>query len=191
MDDILFRQASRLEDEFFAKQDAVLIEQRKKLVAMERTQAALTSISGIRNETILKKLVELNIQPDLLATLTLVPLVEVAWADGEVQEKERKAILTSAIKAGMSQGSIDYTILEEWLKKNPPKSLLTAWIHYIAGLCETLTPAERDNLKHTLLDQARTVAEAAGGFMGLVSPISSKEKVILEKMAAAFDGVKA
>lgn len=190
MDDILIRQASRLEDEFFAKQDAILIEQRRKLAAMERTQSALASISGIRNAAILKKLVELEIQPDLLATLALVPLVEVAWADGEIQDNERKAILDSATKTGMSKGSIDYTILEEWLKKNPPKSLLTAWIHYVEGLCETLTPEECDNLKHNLLDQARTVAESAGGFLGLVSPISRKEQAVLDQMAAAFGGNK-
>ncbi|MEI8140490.1 MAG: hypothetical protein WCI03_11570 [bacterium] len=186
MDEILTRQASRLEDEFFAKKDAILIEQRKKLLAMEHTQAALTAVSGIRNEAILKKLVELNIHPDLLATLTLVPLVEVAWADGEIQEGERKAILAGASKIGMSHGSIDYTILEEWLKQSPPKSLLTAWIHYIEGLCETLTPAESENLKNTLLAQAHAVAESAGGFLGLTSPISNKEKTILDQMTAAF-----
>lgn len=191
MDEILIRQASRLEDEFFAKQDAVLIEQRKKLLAMERTQAALTAVSGIQNEAVLKKLMELNIYPDLLATLMLVPLVEVAWADGEIQDNERKAILAGASKIGMNQGSIDYTILEEWLKKSPPKSLLTAWIHYIEGLCESLTPAERENLQKNLLDQARSVAASAGGFLGLVSPISSKEKAILDQMTAAFAKGKA
>ncbi|MEI7880889.1 MAG: hypothetical protein WCI95_08450 [bacterium] len=191
MDEILIRQASRLEDEFFAKQDAVLIEQRKKLLAMERTQAALTAVSGIQNEAVLKKLMELNIYPDLLATLILVPLVEVAWADGEIQDNERKAILAGASKIGMKQGSVDYTILEEWLKQSPPKSLLTAWIHYIEGLCESLAPVERENLKQNLLDQARSVAESAGGFLGLVSPISSKEKAILDQMTAAFAKGKA
>ncbi len=187
MDEILTRQALRLEDEFFAKQDAILIEQRKKLLAMEHTQAALTAVSGIRNEAILKKLVELNIHPDLLATLALVPLVEVAWADGEIQPNERKAILEGASKIGMSQGSVDYTILEEWLKQSPPKSLLTAWIHYVEGLCEVLTDDERDKLKSNLLHHAQTVAESAGGFLGLISPISSKEKALLAQMAAAFE----
>lgn len=191
MDEILIRQASRLEDEFFAKKDAILIEQRKKLIAMEHTQAALTAVSGIRNETILKKLVELNIHPDLLATLTLVPLVEVAWADGEIQENEREAILKGASKIGMGQGSIDYTILKEWLKIRPPQSLLTAWIHYVEGLCETLTPAECETLKNNLLDHARSVAESAGGFLGIVSPISGKERDILDKMQAAFTQRKA
>ncbi len=191
MDEILLKHALRLEDEFFAKKDAILIEQRKKLMEMERTQVALTAISGITNKAILAKLVELNIHPDLLATLALVPLVEVAWADGKIQDDERKAILDGASKIGMSQGSVDYTILEEWLKTSPPKSLLTAWIHYVEGLCETLSPSECDSLKHNLMDQARRVAESAGGFLGLLSPISGKEKEILAQMEAAFSVKKA
>jgi hypothetical protein len=190
MDDLLIRQASRLEDEFFAKKDAILIEQQKKLLAMEHTQAALTAVSGIRNETILKKLVELNIHPDLLATLAMVPLVEMAWADGKIQEDERAAILNGASKIGMGKGSVDYTILDEWLKTKPPESLLTAWVLYIEGLCDRLTPEECDTLKTTLIGYARKVAESAGGFLGLVSPISSKEQAMLDKLSAAFTGGK-
>lgn len=190
MDDLLSRKASRLEDEFFAKQDAILIEQRKKLMAMERTQAALTAVSGIKNEAILKKLIELNIAPELLATLAMVPLVEVAWADGEVQDKERQAILAGASKIGMTQGSVDYTILEEWLKSRPPATLLPAWIVYIEGLCEALGQTERKNLQQILIGYARKVAEAAGGFLGLVSPISTREQTIIDKMSAAFEARK-
>lgn len=191
MDDLLQRQASRLEEEFFAKKDAILIEQQKKLLAMEHTQAALTAVSGIRNEVVLKKLVALDIHPDLLATLALVPLVEMAWADGKIQENERTAILQGASNIGMGKGSIDYTLLDEWLKIKPPDSLLTAWVLYIEGLCERLTPEECESLKTTLIGYARKVAEAAGGFLGLGSPISSQEQALLDKLTAAFTGGKA
>jgi hypothetical protein len=191
MDDLLQRHAARLEDEFFAKKDAILIEQQKKLMAMEHTQAALTAVSGIRNEVVRKKLVALDIHPDLLATLALVPLVEMAWADGKIQENERTAILNGASKIGMSKGSIDYTLLDEWLKIKPPASLLTAWVLYIEGLCDQLTPGEREELKTTLLGYTRQVAEAAGGFLGLTSAISDQEQAMLDKLTAAFTGGKA
>ena len=187
MDELLAKKALVLEDEFFAKQDAILIEKLRELEQMERTQKALSQVSGITNEAILKHLVELNIHPDLLATLALVPLVEVAWADGEVQADERKAILAGSVRLGMGPASVDYALLEEWLKQKPPAKMLDAWIVYIRGLCEVLSPNERTGIKVAFLARARQVAEAAGGFLGLTSKISGKEEAMLNKLESAFE----
>lgn len=186
MDEVLSQQGRLLEDEFFAKKDAILIEKLRELETMERTQKALSQVSGITNEAILKHLVELDIHPDLLATLALVPLVEVAWADGEVHDDERKAILTGSTSLGMGPSSVDYVLLEEWLKHKPPAKMLNAWIVYIRGLCEVLSPDERREIKTTFLTRARHVAEAAGGFLGLTSKVSSKEEAMLKQLESAF-----
>ena len=190
MDEVLTRQGRRLEDEFFAKQDALLIEKLRELERMEHTQKALAAVSGITNEHILKRLVELEIHADLLASLAVVPLVETAWADGVVQEKERHAILKSAEGTGFGRGTVDYALLEEWLNLRPPPAMLEAWVHYIRGLCEVLTPEECTELKTNLLSRAREVAEAAGGFLGLTSKVSPEEKTVIARMEAAFDTTK-
>ncbi|MEI8351807.1 MAG: hypothetical protein WCG36_05785 [bacterium] len=186
MDDILLKNGRLLEDEFFSKKDAILIEQLRQLQRMEQTQKALSEVSGITNKAVLKHLVDLDIHPDLLATLALVPLVEVAWADGEIQTDERKAILEGSVKLGMGPGSVDHTLLKEWLKQKPSPKMLDAWIAYVRGLCEVLTPPERNALRDTFLTRARHVAEAAGGFLGLTSKISSEEEAMLKKLASAF-----
>ena len=176
----------QLEDLFFAENDAKLIAKHKELIRMERTQQALTDVSGITNRDILRRLVELEINPDLLASLVVVPLVEVAWADGQIQTAERKAILDGAAGVGVGRGTVDFELLEEWLTQRPPPALLEAWVHYIAGLCEVLSPEERANLKSGLLVRALSVAEAAGGFLGLVSKVSEAEQAVLDRMAKAF-----
>jgi hypothetical protein len=86
----------------------------------------------------------------------------------------------------MGRASIDYALLEEWLKQKPPAKMLEAWIVYIRGLCEVLTPAERNEIKSIFLARARAVAEAAGGFLGLTSRISGQEAAMLTKLASAF-----
>jgi hypothetical protein len=186
MDDFLARKARLLEDEFFAKQDAILIKKLQELERMERTRKALSAVSGITNEAVLNHLVELEIHADLLATLALVPLVEVAWADGSIDAKERKAILDGSTRLGMGPASVDYVLLEAWLKQKPPEKMLTAWMTYIRGLCEVLSPVERDAIKATFLTRAREIAEAAGGLLGLTSPVSSKEEAMLKKLESAF-----
>jgi hypothetical protein len=186
MDDVLKRRGRKLEDLFFAEQDARLIAKQKELARMARTQQALTDVSGITNPEILRKLVELEIGPDLLASLAMVPLVEVAWADGSVHEKERNAILDAAADAGLGRGSVNYDLLSEWLTQPPPAALLEAWVHYIAGLCEALTEPDRKSLELSLLSRARQVAEAAGGFLGVIAKVSAQEQSVLDRMARAF-----
>lgn len=186
MDAVLTRKGRRLEDLFFAEQDAKLMAKQKELARMERTQQALADVSGITNQEVLLKLIKLEISPDLLASMAVVPLVEVAWADGNVHERERKAILDGAAGAGMGRGSVDYELLEEWLAQPPPASLLEAWVHYIAGLSEALSEEDRKFLELSLLSRARLVAEAAGGFLGLGTKVSAQEEAVLARMAKAF-----
>ncbi len=187
MDALLNQAARRLENEFFAKNDAILIAQLRKLEQMERTQKALMEVSGITDETALKHLVDLGVHPDLLATLTLVPLVEVAWADGEIHEAEKTAILESASGVGMAPSSIDYVLLQQWLAQRPPKKMLDAWIHYIDGLKKALAREEVALIKDQFMNRARRVAEASGGFLNLISKISRAEQAMLDKLAAAFE----
>jgi hypothetical protein len=177
--------ARAMEDLFFAKQDALLIEKRKQLEKMAHTRKALAEVSGLTDEKILQKLVDLDIGPEVLASLSVIPLVEMAWADGEVQAEEKNAVLQGAVECRISKGSVNHQLLEEWLARRPPEKLLEAWIHYVAGLCELLSDDERANLKEDLLKRTRAVAESAGGFMGLMK-ISSAEQAMLEKLDKAF-----
>ncbi len=181
----LEKQGRNLEEAFFLQRDAELIAQHKKLEEMKKTRESLSEISGIRNVKVIDKLMELKVSPSILASLVVLPLVEVAWADGELHENERKAVLAEAAKDGLSKGSIDYSLLEAWLKHRPPAALLDSWAHYIEGLHEVMTRQELDSLKAELLDRARKVANAEGGFLGL-SKISPEEKTVLKKMEDAF-----
>lgn len=180
-------QGNALEDEFFAQRDAQLIARRRELAKRAHTQQELAEISGIRDAHVLARLVELDVSVDLLASLTIVPLVEVAWADGTVDAHERQAILASADSHGFAKSSIDYELLDAWLYEKPPAAMLEAWMHYIRGLCAELAPADREALRRQLLDRARAVAEASGGLLGLTSRVSAGERAMLDTLAAAFD----
>lgn len=185
MTDFLFERGKRLEDAFFQKRDAELIARQKELTRMQHTKAALAEVSGISNAEILNRLVQLDIEPQVLASLAVIPLVEVAWADGEMHDEERRAIHDAAAALDTGKNKLDTALLDAWLTHKPPKKLLEAWMHYVAGLCEVLSPAQRDELRHGLMDRARQVAKAAGGFLG-VGKISPDEQRLLDRMERAF-----
>jgi hypothetical protein len=180
------RQAKDLEDLFFLKQDEKLIEGLHKMEKMKETKKVLAEVSGISNDEILQKLVDLNVRPEVLASLALIPLIEVAWADGKVDPQEEKAVLAAAAESFISKDSPDFDLLKGWMKHKPDPRLLDAWIVYIKGLCEKFSAHQKSALKKDLLGHAKDVAMATGGFLGFGSKISKAEQEILDKLDSAF-----
>ncbi len=186
MTDNLMNIARILQTMFFAEGDATLVRQREELRRMEHTKKVLSGLSGITNQDILQKFIELDVSPEAVTSLTLVPLVMVAWADGEVDDKEREAVLNSLKGYGVIKNNVNYTLLKEWLEKRPPHKMLDAWAHYISGICGSLSAEERGELKANIMGHATAVAGASGGFLSVMK-ISPEEERILAKLEKAFN----
>jgi hypothetical protein len=183
-----FQHASRaLEDAFFLEQDKILVEKQRAMKKLAETKEALSTVSGITNDEVLSRLVELDIKPETVAALATIPLIEVAWADGKIDPKERKAVLAHVNARGIAPGSIEHDLLERWLIHRPEPSLLKAWQAYLRGLCERLTHEEQELLKEELLRNTTAIARAAGGFLG-IGRVSKEEKEVLELLACSFPG---
>jgi len=183
---VLGDRSKALEDEFFRKQNQRLAAELRLKRLTENAKAEMGRVSGIRDEAVLDKLVELGIGGDTLAAMTLVPLVEVAWADGEMDPKERAAIVKGAEEQGIEVGTPSHAMLEDWLDHRPPPRLLAAWREYVGALCDEMLPAQRKALKRDVLSRARAVAEAAGGFLGLGSKVSLEEEQVYQVLETAF-----
>lgn len=177
-----------VEEEFFKRHEAVLLERRRVDEQRRAARAALAAASRITDEALLDQLVTLGITADTLIALSLVPLVEVAWADGKLEDSERRAILTAARAAGLGSESAGLRLIESSLSEHPPPRLRELWRHYIKSVCATLSPEEKETLRAEMLQRARSVAEAAGGFMGLGSQVPSQEEALLTELAQAFGG---
>jgi tellurite resistance protein len=184
---ILGERGKALEDDFFRRQDAALLERRRGEAARTTARAALAAASRITDDALLDELVAMGITVDTLVALSLVPLAEVAWADGRLDAAEKRAVLEAARKAGLEPGSTGHRLVESCLAERPPAALRGLWRHYIESVCAALPADGRAGLKHELMRQARTVAEAAGGFKVLLSKVSAHEQALLEEIAGAFE----
>jgi hypothetical protein len=184
--EILRDRGRSLEDEFFRREDQRLLARLNDLKAAEATREALAKASGITNPTLLDKLMELGVRPETVAALSIVPLVEVAWADGTLDQKERRAILDLARASGVVSESMGYALLEAWLDRRPDPRLLGAWAQMVQGMIGQLGPEGAARLKSGLLEQARAVASASGGVLGLGAKVSSAEARMLAQLEAAF-----
>jgi len=177
--------AKALEDSFFAKENERLLVKMREQAVREEKKKEFREVLNIENEEVLDALVELAVEPETLIAFTLVPLVEVAWADGEIQNREREAIIKAAVERGVEDGSPTCTLLRNWLETPPDPKLLETWRGYIEELAESLGENSRAELKSSVMGRARAVAEAAGGFLG-VGSISAAEKKKLDELEWAF-----
>jgi tellurite resistance protein len=173
-------------DSFFHEQDQKVRQAfRERMERMDR-RAQLAQVSGIQDDAVLDRLIELRIDPETIAAMAVVPLVMVAWADGKVQDEERKAILAAAEASGVKPQDGRYPMLEFWMNKRPGREMIEAWEHYIKDICKRLTKEETEELKTDVLRLARSVAQAAGGFLGLGSRVSAAESGMLARLEKAF-----
>jgi hypothetical protein len=182
---ILGERGRALEEEFFRKEDQRLTAKLRELKAKEASREELSRISGIKNTAILDRLVELGIHAETLVALSIVPLAEVAWADGAIDAKEEQAILDRAAKSGVTPGSSNHDLLKSWLERRPEPRLLTAWIHMVQGINENLTAEQVEALRAGLVERVQAVARASGGVLG-VSKVSSAEAEMIRQLESAF-----
>jgi hypothetical protein len=182
--EILGDRGRSLEEAFFRREDQRLLERRKELQTTATTREALARASGLTRTEVLDKLIALGIRAETVAALSFVPLVEVAWADGKLDAKERGAVLDRAREAGIASGSVAHELLEAWLDRRPDATLLLAWTQFVQGMCGQLSADEATGMKAALLERARTVAGASGGLFG--SKISGAEADVLAQLERAF-----
>ncbi len=186
-EDFLGDRRKALEESFFARENARLLDRLKAEKDTHATREALAQVSGIRSDEVLEKLCELGVEADTWVAVSVAPLVEVAWADGKINDSERAAVLSGAEANGIGSSSPGYQLLESWLAHRPDGRLLEVWGEFIVDLCAELSEAERTELKNEILGRARNVAESAGGFLGLGKRISPEEEVVLAELAKAFE----
>jgi uncharacterized tellurite resistance protein B-like protein len=184
--EILRERGRSLEDEFFRREDARLKEKLREAAQREGAREALARATGIKNVKVLERLIDLEVRPETVTALSLVPLVEVAWADGSLDDVERRMILTRADTAGIAPGSSERALLEAWLTRKPDPKLLTAWAQLIRGLCEQMSREDVATLKEGLLGRARAVAGASGGFLGMGSKVSGAEADVIRRLESTF-----
>jgi uncharacterized membrane protein YebE (DUF533 family) len=183
--DVFGDRRKALEDSFFHERDQLLLEKlRLELETME-AHKHLAHVSGIVDQQVLLNLVKAGVRAETLAAITLIPLVEVAWADGAVADDERAAVLKGAAENGVTPGTAAHGLLEHWLRQRPDMRIIAAWKEYVHTLAKTMPPEAVATMRDTMIQRARRVAEAAGGFLNITSKISKVEQAALEEFERA------
>lgn len=179
-------QQSKLADTFFTGDAKPHREHLQLEMEEAAAREAIAEATGIRDESVLAELAGLGIRVETLSALTLLPLIHIAWADGEMDESERAAVLEAAAVIGLESDSTSYRLLDIWTREEPPPDLLNAWKAFVRALSSQLTASETRRLAHNLLERAERVAKAAGDTLDRAPHISEVESRCLQELRAAF-----
>ena len=183
--DAIHERGKALEDEFYHRVDEKLRKELRESMEREKAREQLASATGFRDKELLDHLIDAGFQSSTLTALALVPTVFVAWADGSVTDKERQAVMSTAMQRGLEHDPTALQMVEAWLQKHPPRGLWKLWKEYAEAVHASVSPTLAEMLVKEILRQATIVAEASGGTLGF-GKISKDEQAILDEIQSMF-----
>jgi hypothetical protein len=174
-----------LEERYFHNKDAELIRKLNAVFDAKRDREALRAATGITSEEVLDRMMAVNARGEMLTAFNLLPLVEIAWADGPYEPREAEGVITAAMHHGVPADSAALAQLKTWLRHPDPQAQ-NAWYAYAAELRKTLTPAQLDAFRDDLLQTARRIAESSGGILSTFFRVSRGERAVLKRITDAL-----
>jgi hypothetical protein len=189
--DIFKDREKGLEEDYFRKSDAKLLEKMREKARLDEVAAELAKTLQVENPELLHRVIDLGVPPGSGAALLLAPLVWVAWAEGKVTDRERETVLRLAATRGVEKGSPAEAQLLDWLAKRPSDAVFHVAMDVIKAGLSRLTPTEREDRVVQYVQACKEVSEASGGLakaLGVGSGISSEERSALEIITSALRG---
>ena len=176
-----------LERSFYGRRDQELLDKLRQELKDASLRQVLSKVTGVQDEELLDILVRYGARPETVSAIFLIPIAEVAWADGKLQPAERDAIVRAYEQAGVAKNSVGRELLDSWLEEPPPQELFDAWYDFIE-IAKTHYPREEiERLRSDVVARTIEVAEAAGSFLGLTSGISESEQAVIDRVRNAFE----
>lgn len=133
--------------------------------------------------SLIDEIAELGIDEESWQALIVLPLVEVAWADGVVQPRERAAVLDIATTR-LALGPKGRDLLDGWLAERPTAGFLLRARLVLLLLAERARGlrGESEAPLPVVVDLCADVAQSAGGLFGYGS-VSRKEREAIAQIA--------
>lgn len=175
------------EEDFFRKKEQALIEKLRQDAQAAAEQRQIAEAIGVADEKTLKDLQKLGYTRETVVLLHLVPLVQVAWAEGDVSKRERELIFEAARLRGIEVRSAAHIKLVGWLERRPSEEFFHKTLAVIQAILHALPPEKQEGSKRDLIAYCTRIAEASGGILGFGSKINDAEDALLRKIAGMLE----
>jgi hypothetical protein len=186
MSDALKERGQAFEAEYFNRLEAEQLQKLKASLQKDQPEKIIADITGVRDEELLKALVDHDITPDQITALVLFPITYVGWADGNLDDKEKEAVIKAAQEHGIMAGTPAMELIESWTEQNPGEEMFKLWAHWVEELLPTFSENQARGLALNIISKVRSVANASRSFLGLGAKISDSEQEAIDKIERAL-----
>ena len=143
----------------------------KAAVALQGRRAIADGLSTA-DLTLAERVEALGFSEATAKVFDLLPVIHVAWADGEVQKREREAIMSVLEVRGVVEDTQAHAMVESLLERAPGQAYMDESLALLRELV-----ANNSRRAEALIDLCFAIAEAHGaGFLGLRDPIDERER---------------
>ena len=170
------------EEDYFRRKDRELLEKMRAAAAADQTRKDLGTATGIQDPALLQELEALGFTPDTIGLLPLIPVLQVAWAEGGVSTAERTMIMNLARQRGIQPGSAAGARLGEWLDTRPSEDTFRKASRLIGAMLDQPVATGPQLSADELIHYCEQIAAASGGLFG-IGKVSTEERAALEQIA--------
>lgn len=193
MENEIFKDRERAnEAAYFRQEEARLLESLRKRAPLDEIAKALGEKLQVDNPELLERVRLLGLKPETAPALLLAPLVQVAWAEGSVTNKEAETVLRLIQHRGIEADTPPYGQIIKWLENRPSDELFDTAVEVLKYGFSVLPDAEKNERIKKIVEACNEVAEASGGglvkVLGLGSGVSGIEAETLDTIAATLRG---
>jgi len=129
-------------------------------------------------------LARLGIDKENYRIITLLPLIQVAWADGRVQRAEKDIILRKAVQYQIPDSG--RKILDQLLQSKPPPEYFEQARAALLALVNRQGSGMEVDTQVTIIEMCENVARSAGGLFGVFDTVDERERVVIREVAEAM-----
>jgi hypothetical protein len=117
-----------------------------------------------------------------VALLDLMPLMQVAWTDGQVSAREREVIVRAAARRRLVFDNARAQ-LDAWLHERPGERVFHTSLRALRRMLRRLPPDARSQARRGLLDECAAVAGATCDALGRTHGIDGEEHRLIARLA--------
>ena len=186
-DDALAKRGHALKDEYFRKKDRELIEKLRQAAAADRARPDMAAKIGNDDPEMLQELLALGFTPDTVVLLPLVPVVQMAWADGSVAPERERADRQAGALARYDGGQRSGRGAVGLAGTLTGAKVVESATRLIRGMLAAQPSDHPDLTADDLVRYCESIAEASGGIFG-INRISGEERALLDDDRRVVEG---
>jgi hypothetical protein len=144
-----------------------------------RTMAAILGVS--ESDNTLADLQEGGFDPCTVSLLELLPIVELAWADGEISVRDRRLLTGAAARRPGIRGRAS-TQLSQWLARRPPDVMFRLCRRALRACLQQSTNQHVERMRSALLADCVLVVSESGGLLSEEPAASPEQRILLSEL---------